>query len=66
MAKQAIQLTSIQKPNEEDERKRGGEKANLFKNRFRSGGEEDERRMANNVMQEIRVYDRYLVCLDLS
>ena len=38
-------------------RKRGGdwkiegeEKANVFENRFRSGGEENERRMANNVM----------------
>ena len=30
-----------------DERKRGEEKANLFKNHFRSGGEENERRMAN-------------------
>ena len=41
------------------------EKANLFENRFRSGGEENERRMANNVMQEMKVYDGYLVCLDL-
>ena len=48
------------------ERKRGEEKANLFENRFRSGGEENERRMANNVMQEMRVYDGYLVCLDLA
>ena len=40
-------------------------KANLFKSRFRSGGEENERRMANNVMQEMRVYDGYLVCLGL-
>ena len=49
-----------------DERKRGEEKANLFENRFRSGGEENERRMANNVMQGRRVYDGYLVCLDLA
>ena len=39
---------------------------NLFKNRFRSGGEANERRMANNVMKEMRVYDGYLVCLDLA
>ena len=32
------------------ERKRGEEKANVFENRFRSGGEENERQMANNVM----------------
>ena len=43
------------KANEEDERKRGEEKANLFENHFRSGGEENERQMANNVMQEMRV-----------
>ena len=48
-----------------DERKRGEEKAKVFKNRFRSGGEENERRMANNVMRGRRVYDGYLVCLDL-
>ena len=41
------------------------EKANIFKNRFRSGGEENERRMANNLMQDMRVYDGYLVWLDL-
>ena len=41
------------------------EKANILENRVRSGGEENERRMANNVMQEMRVYDGYLVCLDL-
>ena len=29
---------------------KGEEKTNLFENRFRSGGEENERRMANNVM----------------
>ena len=44
----------------------GEEKANLFENRFRSGGEENERKMVNNVMQEMRVYDGYLVCLDLA
>ena len=66
MTKQEIQHTSTQKANEEDERKRGEEKVNLFKSRFRSGGEENERRMVNNVMQEMRVYDGYWVCLDLA
>ena len=46
-----------------DERKKGEKKANLFKIHFRSGGEENERRMENNVMQEMRVYDGYLVGL---
>ena len=41
-------------------------RANLFENCFRSGGEENERQMANNVMQEMRVYDGYLSCLDLA
>ena len=46
---------------------RGAKKrANLFENHFRSGGEENERCMANNVMQEMRVDDGYLVCLDLA
>ena len=49
MTKQAIQHTSTQKASEEDERKRGEEKANLFKNSFRSGGEENERKKENNV-----------------
>ena len=54
------------KANKEDERKRGKEKANVFENHFRSGKEENERRMVNNVMQEMRVYDGYLVWLDLT
>lgn len=49
--------------NEEDERKRGKEKANLFEIHFRSGGAENERRIVNNVMQEMRFYDGYLVRL---
>ena len=49
-----------------DERKRGKEKEKVFENHFRSGGEENERRMANNVMRGRRVYDGYLVCLDLA
>ena len=59
MTKQAIQRTSTQKASKEDERKRGEEKAKVFENRFTSGGEENERRMANNVMQGRRVYDGY-------
>ena len=66
MTKQAIQHMSTQEASKEDERKRGEEKANLFENRFRSGGEENERRMENNVMQEGRVYDGYLVRLVLA
>ena len=66
MTKQAIQHTTTQKASEKDEQKRGEEKANLFENHFISGGEENERRMANNVMQGMRVYDGYLVCLDLA
>ena len=49
-----------------DERKRGEEKAKVFENHFRSGGEETERRLANNEMQGRRFYDGYLVCLDLA
>ena len=48
------------------ERKRGEEKAKVFENRFRSGGEKIERRIANNVMRGRSVYDGYLVCLDLA
>ena len=66
MTKQAIQHTSTQKASEEDEQERGEEKANLFENCFRSGGEENERQMENNVMRGIRVYDGYLVWLDLA
>jgi hypothetical protein len=46
--------------------RRANKKANLFGNHFRSGGEENERQMVNNVMQEMRVYDGYLVFLDLA
>ena len=46
---------SAQKASKEDEQKRGQEKANIFENRFRSGGEENKRQMANNVIQEMRV-----------
>ena len=50
MTKQVVQHRSTQKASEEDEQKRDEEKANLFKNHFRSRGEENERQMANNVM----------------
>jgi hypothetical protein len=35
--------------------KKANRRANLFENHFRSGGEENERQMANNIMQEMRV-----------
>ena len=66
MTKQAIQHTSTQEANERDQSKRGKEKANVFENHFRSGGEEKEMRIANNVMRGRRVYDGYLVWLDLA
>ena len=44
----------------EGERKRGQTKRQWW-----SGGEENKRQMANNVMGGIRVCDGYLVCLDL-
>ena len=34
---------------------KGRIKGKSFENRFRSGGEENERQMVNNVMQEMRV-----------
>ena len=61
-AKRRHMVTQVKKI----ERKKGEEKANLFENCFRGGGEENERRTANNVMQEMRVYDGYLVWLDLA
>ena len=66
MIKQAIQHTGKQNTNEKTNGRRAKKRANLFKNHFRSGGEENDRQMANNVMQETRVYDGYLVCLDLA
>ena len=56
-------VTQANKGSNEREAKK---KAKVFKNHFRSGGEENERRMANNVMQGRRVYDGYLVWLDLT
>ena len=55
-----------QKASVEDEWKEGEEKVNLFEDSFRSGGEENERKMENNVMRGKRVYDGYLVCLGLA
>ena len=46
--------------------RRANKKAKLFENRFRSGGEENERRMANNVMRGMRIYDGYLVYFGLA
>ena len=51
--------------NKRSNERRVKKRANLFENRYRSGGEENERQMANNVMQEMIVYDGYLVWLDL-
>ena len=42
--------------------KKQKKKANKTEN-GRSGGEENERQMTNNVMEEMRVYDGYLVGL---
>ena len=40
---------------EEIGKERANKMASLFENCFRSGGEENERQMVNNVMQEMRV-----------
>ena len=47
----------------QDRMEGGRRKGKSFRNRFRSRGEENERQMENNVMQEMRVYDGYLVGL---
>ena len=52
MAKQAIKHTSKQKANEKADKKKVNKKANIFvffRKHFRSGGEENERQMENNV-----------------
>ena len=56
--KQASKKRQIEKEREDGERGR-------IKWQGWSGGEENERQMANNVMWGIRVCDGYLVCLDL-
>ena len=63
--KQSILHTSTQVASEKRRTEKGEEKAKVFKNHLRSGGEEKERRNANNVIRGRRVYDGYLVCLDL-
>ena len=57
--KQATQHTSKQ---EASEKEANGKARGRIKRQGWSGGEENERQMANNVMREIRVYDGYLVC----
>ena len=49
---------------QEASEKRRTEEGRLKRQRW-SGGEENERQMANNVMRGRRVCDGYLVCLDL-
>ena len=51
--------------NKKQAKKRWTEKRGRIKRQGWSGGEENERQMANNVMRGIRVCDGYLVCLDL-
>ena len=54
-----------QEASEKEVNKKGRIKqAKGFRKCFRSWGEENERRMANNVIQEMRLYNGYLVCLD--
>ena len=57
--KQANKKRQIEREREDRERGR-------IKWQGWSGGEENERQMANNVMRGIRVCDGYLVCLDLT
>ena len=44
-----------QKESEKTNGRRANKKETILKNRFRSGGEENERKMTNSVMQEMRV-----------
>ena len=66
MATQA-KIANKQKGIRKDEREEGRIKRQIFlyfsENHFRGGGAKNERQMANNVMQEMRVYDGYLVGL---
>ena len=56
-----------QKGKWKDERKKGESKGKSIcvfsENHLRGGGEENERQLGNNVMQEMRFYDGYLVGL---
>ena len=45
---------------------RRAKKKQIFSKIVLEVGGQNERRMANNVMQEIRVYGGYLVCLDMA
>jgi hypothetical protein len=63
---QAKRRHMVTQANKRSNGRRANKKINLFENRFRSGGEKNERQMANNVMQKMMVYDGYLVCLDLA
>ena len=54
-ARQEIWRPSTQKQTEKTNGRGVKKKAKLCENRFRSGGEENERQMANNVMQDMRV-----------
>ena len=56
-------LTHRRRRSKQKETNGKGEKkrAKVFENCLRSGGEQNERRMANNVMRGRRVYDGYLV-----
>ena len=61
--KQAIQHTSKQetgKKRQIEKEREDGERGRIKRQGW-SGGEENERQMANNVMREIRVCDGYLV-----
>ena len=62
----SLVASMVPKHTKRKQRIRTEEKANLFENHFRSWGEENERRMANNVMREMRVYDGYFVCPGLA
>ena len=66
MRKQAIQHTSTQEASEKRRTEEGRRKCNGSRKKIRSGGEENDRRMAINVVQGRRVYDGYLAWLDLT
>ena len=52
-ANRGYMATQAKIANEKENEGRVNKMTNLFENHFRSGGEENERRMANNVMQEM-------------
>ena len=56
----------VTQANKRSNGRRENKKANLFEIVLEVGGKENERQKANNVMQERRVYDGYLVWLDLA